>query len=187
MMMFTGCKPNHNDSETPPVAPSELNIVIEPNGERILTWNDNSNNEEGFTVWLTKSDNDIKKETIPADETFFSFGILGIGLYSASVCSFNVDGNSKWISVEFNIEGTNIENPENPSNLQATPISHTAVTVTWNDNSDNEDNFILQYSKMSDFSEATEAIPTINTTSESIETLDANTKYYFLQASAVPD
>lgn len=56
-----------------PAAPSNVAVVRNPDGTVTFTWQDNSNNEDGFKVWIKDGDDPWKlKETLPADSTSYT-------------------------------------------------------------------------------------------------------------------
>lgn len=67
---------------------------------------------------------------------------------------------------------------KNPTDLKASEIEKSAITITWSDNTDIETGFVIEISKDgSNFTQIAE-LPA-NTTSYKAENLDENTVYYF--------
>jgi hypothetical protein len=164
----------------PPVAPSGLNATAASCNRIDLTWNDNSNNEDGFK---------IERKEVAGSYT--EVGIVGANIteysdttvspektYYYRIRAYNGYGNSDY-SNETNITtppcGTS---PSAPTNLNASVISSSEINLIWIDNSDNEDGFKIERKESGGtYSEIKTLLA--GTTSYSDTGLNPNTTYYY--------
>ncbi|MCW5934975.1 MAG: S8 family serine peptidase, partial [Fimbriimonadia bacterium] len=127
-----------------PVGPTNL-TVTHNSGQVECNWNDNSNNEDGFTmvrevnlggVWSNR-----ERFTLPANTTSFTDTPPGDGLYRYRVHAFNSAGTSTtsgWVQVTVVTQSP----PNAPSNLSVVYLNG-QVECTWTDNANNEDGFTM--------------------------------------------
>jgi FtsP/CotA-like multicopper oxidase with cupredoxin domain len=131
-----------------PVAPDALEAVVEADIPMIhLQWSDNSNDETGFLIQratdgVTFSD----LTTVVANvATYDDLAVSGGNTYTYRVAAFNANGTSAWTdptaSGTVPLEATI---PAAPSNLSATNVARTSLTLNWQDNSNNETGFTIQ-------------------------------------------
>ncbi|NBC84467.1 MAG: DUF1349 domain-containing protein, partial [Bacteroidetes bacterium] len=111
-----------------------------------LSWNDNSDNEDGFIIQRTIGVRPYYDtiDTVPANITSYTdtSGLIATGTYTYRIRAFNQSGNSPWSELE------EIQTPEAlpvaPEQLSADSVSSNHVEMKWKDNSENEDGFIIQ-------------------------------------------
>ena len=114
-----------------------------------LAWDDNSDNEDGFTVqrrgrnadgswpawttlaWLPANTTSHVDDTLTAD-----------GLYQYRVRAYNAGARSRWSNTAWVVRGT--DPPAAPDNLTAAQNAGDTVDLTWRDNADNEWGFVMQ-------------------------------------------
>jgi len=109
--------------------------VLSPTKIR-LTWDDNSDNEEGFRIYR----NGNRVSTVGPNSTkFVHKGLQGETRYCYEVVAYNRSGESG--STNRNCAMTLTSMPGSPGNVNASPISSSEIRLTWNDTSDNEDGF----------------------------------------------
>ncbi|MGH7597289.1 MAG: fibronectin type III domain-containing protein, partial [bacterium] len=128
-----------------PAAPSNLTAITASNTQINLSWTDNSNYENGFTVELkTASDSFyVEIDSVGANVTGYqSMGLNPNTPYFYRVRAFNVTGNSAYSNVAD--ATTNPEPPVAPSGLTATAVSNTQINLTWTDHASNEDGFKIE-------------------------------------------
>lgn len=80
-----------------PDAPSDLAGTATENGgmyEITLTWNDNSNNETGFNIYLKSGNVYQLLDSVPANTTSYVLSDVGSGYYYFYVRAYRTDGES---------------------------------------------------------------------------------------------
>ncbi len=188
-VLLIGC-PAPNQPE-PPAAPSGLTATGESNSSIQVAWTDNSDNEDNFIVEYAKAaDFSGKVEiSLPADSIDKLVESLDASTkYYFRVYAKNTDGNSGYSNVaDATTQDPPVAAPAAPSGLTATAASSSSIQTGWTDNSNNENVFILQHCKNADFTGVTTSFNiAANTTSKLVESLEANTTYYF-RVEAVND
>lgn len=136
-----------------PLAPSELTEKIE-NNIIYLNWKDNSDNEEGFRVYMAINtlDSYAVYAQLPENETSFEDHQLYIpgNTYFFKVTAFNKNGESNpsnEVMVRIK-EATEDEPPNAPTDLIVLEIYEKDIVLNWKDNSDNEEGFKLERRKI---------------------------------------
>ena len=131
---------------TPLNAPSFLNAKATSSSSIILTWKDNSNNEEGFRIQRKEGacDSTNSWAQIATKEanitTHTNTGLTPNTTYSYRVRAYNAVDNSAYsncASAKTALPGT----PKAPTNLNATSISASEIKLIWTDNSTDETSF----------------------------------------------
>ncbi|MFP4202482.1 MAG: fibronectin type III domain-containing protein, partial [Candidatus Acetothermia bacterium] len=121
-----------------PSAPGRLETSAVSPTEIELTWEDNSENEEGFRIYR----NGNKVETVGANTTSYVHDDLRAETrYCYRIVAYNETGESD--SSNRNCAMTPLAKPDSPENLKASPLSPTRIRLTWNDRSNNEEGFNL--------------------------------------------
>lgn len=165
---------------SPPNAPSELNGVASSCNKVDLTWTDNSDNEDGFKIERKEIEGSYAEAgTVSANVAAFSDTTVQPNkTYYYRVRAYNGFGNSNY-SGEVNTTTPPCGTPPSaPTNLTASVISTTEVSLSWTDVSDNEDGFKIERKESGGtYSE----IKTLSagTTSYSDTGLSPNTTYYY--------
>jgi predicted phage tail protein len=132
-----------------PAAPSNLSAETESDTEIRLSWTDNSNNEEAFTIEMS-SDGGTNWENIGStlrDTT----AVLVIGLapnttYWFRVNAYNSVGNSDYSNTAFATTLSELAVPAAPEVLIVNAITSTQLELEWVDMSDNEEGFKIEAS-----------------------------------------
>jgi predicted secreted Zn-dependent protease len=160
-------------STTIPIAPTNLQANNITTTSAILTWSDNSNNEDGFKIYKDGLTNLVA--TVPANTTSYALTNLSPATtYTYSIRAFNSAGESNVTATLFTTL-TPTAKPSAPTNAQANNVTTTSVTLTWSDNSDNEDGF-----KIYDFSTSQVIATTANdVTSYTFTNLTPATMYRY--------
>jgi hypothetical protein len=134
----------------PPTAPDQLVAVYEPGPPPMinLQWADNSLDETGFVIERsTDGVNFSALATAVANvEAYDDLAVFGGFTYTYRVAAFNANGTSAWTtdltsSATVPLDATP---PAVPSNLLATNVTQTTLTLNWQDNSNNETGFTIQ-------------------------------------------
>jgi len=128
---------------SPPNAPSGLSTSALSSSQVLLTWQDNSDNEENFKVERSDGSGFAEIATVLANQTsYLDEGLSGDTTYTYWVCACNSAGCSDY-SQETQVQTPPppISIPNPPSNLQATSISSSQIDLVWQDNSDDETKF----------------------------------------------
>lgn len=119
--------------------PTELNAKIQDDKFIILTWKDNSDNEEGFKIYrdgklIFKTESNINKYVDNEVEPNI--------FYTYTVKATNKDGDSIGDSIKVQIKTKIIQTiPQPPTDFSAIALSESEVSLKWEDNSDNEEGF----------------------------------------------
>jgi len=118
------------------VSPGGLSSRVISPTEIELTWQDNSENEDGFRVYR----NGKKIAEVGANTTsYVDTGLEENTNYTYRVASFNEAGESSFSSgLQLT---TPVGVPSSPGRLRTETISPTRIKLTWQDNSDNESGF----------------------------------------------
>lgn len=130
-------------------APSDLEADPEELSYIKVKWTDNSNNEEGFYVERSYSnDSSADWETIGSagqnSRQFYDYWVSNNVTYFYRVCAFAGSLRSEYSNIAYAtaiIDTNNI--PRAPSNLIISDTTSTSITINWQDNSYNESGFII--------------------------------------------
>ncbi len=119
-----------------PGSPSGLTVnALSPTRIKV-SWQDNSDNEDGFRIYR----NGNKIATVGPNTTSYVHKNLSSDTrYCYQVVSYNQGGESE--STNRNCTVTLISIPQYPSNLSTDVLHSNRIKVSWQDNSDNEDGF----------------------------------------------
>lgn len=126
-----------------PEAPEDLEAEVLSPSSVELTWTDNSDNEEGFSIERRASGGSWREiDTVDEDEESYTVTGLEPGtLYYFRVRAYNEDGESDYSNV---VSVTTADVPSAPEDLEATALSSSQVRLTWRDTSDNEEGFKIE-------------------------------------------
>ena len=165
-----------------PAAPDALEAVVEADIPMIhLQWSDNSADETGFVIQRsTDGVNFSELATAVANvATYDDLAVFGGFTYTYRVAAFNANGSSDYSNTASGTVPPDATPPAAPSNLSATNVTQTSLTLNWQDNSNNEAGFTIQIATNSTF---TRNLVTINVgpnaTFSNITGLRRNTKYF---------
>lgn len=171
---------------TPPEPPSNLEAEALSSNQIQLTWTDNSENEEGFT--LMGSMDGTTFETIytadPNTKAYTHEGLSPLTTYFYKISAFNAGGASDESPVaEAQTLPEPVAVPNPPENLTHSDLSSRSVRLSWSDMSDNEEGFRLERSQSSEFNlvDAVTLDPNVRTCQD-INLLPSTDYYYRIVA-----
>ena len=121
-----------------PAIPSGLTVVAASGTTANVNWNDNSNNETGFTLQRTNPDNSVVSVSLPANTTSYP----DTGLTPGSTYSYRIQANNFVANSAFTapVQITIPVIPPTPSNGHVTGVTATSVSIAWQLNSTNSTN-----------------------------------------------
>ncbi len=166
----------------PPLAPSNFNADTPDFTHTILTWIDQSVNENGFTIEKKETHESrfawVEIASLEHDiSEYRDYDVTPRSSYDYRIASFNDFGNSPWVT----INGVQISDgpPVAPSDLSAQGISTTEIHLNWNDNSTKELGFIVEFHGINSgdwmFADSVE----INNPNLTVGMLEPETEYLF--------
>jgi len=168
----------------PPNPPSDLKVEM-INRVMYFSWKDNSDNEEGFRIYLSMNDfeNYAMHRQFAKDTTSFEDGSLYIPdmTFYIKVVAFNQEGesvpsNEEMIRIR---EQEEIKTPEAPSDLKAKEIYEQDVVLEWKDNADNETGFKVERRRVSEGKFSVVQDLPANLTFYRDENLEKGTVYFY--------
>jgi hypothetical protein len=178
-----GCNGKKNPiAPSQPSAPSNLIATAGSSSQVSLTWNDNSNNEDGFKVERTPggTTNFAQIASLSANTTSYqNTGLTASTGYSYRIMAYNSAGNSGYSNTATATTPSGVTVPAGPSNLTATAASSSQINLSWNDNSNNEDGFKVERAPGGTTNFAQIASLSANTTSYQNTGLSASTGYSY--------
>ncbi|NLN77240.1 MAG: fibronectin type III domain-containing protein, partial [Armatimonadetes bacterium] len=119
-------------SATPPAAPTKLTASAVSTDQINLSWSDASQNEDGFTIERSTSNNGPfdKVATVEANAASYADSNLNDATsYFYRVYAFNAEGSSGYSNVAN--ATTKARPPETPTGLQATATSTSQIALSW--------------------------------------------------------
>ena len=130
-------------TDAPPNAPSNLEAEAAGTDKVDLSWNDNSDDEQGFKIEEKVGAGSFSQiDTVGPNETSYQRTGLSPGTnYTYRVRAYNAAGNSDYSNEAEVTTQSNISKPTNPA---ATPVSDTEIEITFQDNSSEEDDHRLE-------------------------------------------
>jgi hypothetical protein len=131
-----------------PTTPSNLIVGNVSTTQVTMSWQDNSNNENGFAIERSVNGSNVWQQvgTVGANVTSFTnTGLTPSTEYRYRVTSFNDVSTYSFYTniVTVNTQVDPALQPAAPSNLVGS-LNFNTVTLTWADNSNNEEKFIIQ-------------------------------------------
>ncbi len=173
------CTKKSTDPEpTRPEAPTNLVGTAIDTVSISLSWQDNSNNEEGFQVYSWDGVQWGSIGTKVANTTHDTVAGLWPGTeYSFRVKAFNSMGESDFSNSAV-VTTKQILIPSAPENLALQTLDYNRILISWTDNSNDETGFAVQR-RLQTASFVTITVTASNDTSYSDNSLDAQTLYYY--------
>ncbi|QEH42592.1 putative Ig domain-containing protein [Chitinophaga sp. XS-30] len=129
---------------TNPAAPTTLAASTVNHSKISLTWTDNSNNETGFEIYrgLSAAGTFEIVATAAANATAFTDSLLDASTtYYYKVRAIGAAGESAYGNTANATTNPLPTPPATPFNLSATPLSVSAISLTWSDTANNESGF----------------------------------------------
>ncbi|MBM3324808.1 MAG: fibronectin type III domain-containing protein [Calditrichaeota bacterium] len=136
------CSKKSTEPEAPtrPSAPSELVGIGADTTAILLSWRDNSNNEDGFRIYHWDGVQWTRIGATATDSTtYLVTGLWPGGEYNYRVTAFNTIGES-----DFSNTATLRPAPVAPANVTLQPQGHNRIVVSWTDMSTGELGFAVQ-------------------------------------------
>jgi titin len=165
----------------PPAAPEGLEATFEDGPQITLAWTDNAADETGFVIQRSTDGTTFSDlASVGADvQAYDDPTVLGAFTYTYRVAAVNANGTSAYAVSNAVTVPPDVTPPAAPSNLAASNIAATALTLTWQDNSNNEAGFRIQVATNSSFSSnLVEFTVAPDVTSLDVTGLRRNTRYY---------
>ncbi|BAL80363.1 fibronectin type III domain-containing protein [Caldisericum exile] len=164
-----------------PNPPSDLKVNLVSRAEVHLTWKDNSNDEDSFTLERKTEGTsysvvkNLSANTIETNDT----GLIPGTKYYYRIRTHNTYGFSDY-SNEVSVEPPSLTaKPEAPSELSIDQSSCSEVTLNWKDNSVIEENFILERKIEGETYGVISSSISPNTTSYKDNTVEEGKRYYY--------
>ncbi len=135
------------NTPTPPNSPLTLRAIPVSNTRVFLSWQDNSNNEVGFRIERAAPGTTSYFGVDTVSENIDSYeddNVLAGSSYEYRVYAYNYIGSSSYSNVVTVTAGANVIPPFAPTNLTATAVSATQISLEWRDNSPNEGGFRIE-------------------------------------------
>jgi hypothetical protein len=133
---------------TAPAAPTNLVGNSASTSQINLSWQDNSNNEDGFKIELCQNstcNSSVQIGTTPANRSTFAVtGLSPNTTYYYRVRSYKNTNNSGYSNITAVTTLGNISGPSAPSNLAGIAVSTSQINLTWADNANNENGFKIE-------------------------------------------
>ena len=149
----------------PPAAPGNLTATAMSITQVDLSWEDNSDNEDGFKIERkTESEDYVHLQTVEVNVTTFSdLTATGGTAYTYRVMSFNATGgDSDWSNEQQVITPTSTSPPTTPGTTTATAFSSTQINLEWSATSNNQAGFkIERKTSGGDFLEIASTLPSV--------------------------
>jgi hypothetical protein len=166
----------------PPAAPEGLEANFEDGPMVQLQWTSNSTDETGFLIQRsTDGVTFADLATVGAGiTTYDDLAVFGGFTYTYQVAAFNANGTSAYAVSDPVSIPADATPPAAPSDLAASNITQTTLTLTWQDNANNEAGFIVQRATNSSFTKnLVETTVGPDVTSFDDTGLKKNTTYYY--------
>lgn len=138
----------------PPEPPSNLEAEALSSNRIQLSWADNSDNEEGFTLMVSTDGDSFKTlHTTEANiQVYTHEGLSPLTSYFYKISAFNAVGASEATPVaQAQTLSEPVVPPNPPENLTYSELYSRSVRLSWSDQSDDEAGFRLERSQSSDF------------------------------------
>lgn len=177
-LVIVGC-PDESGGARPSDPTNFAATAISPS-EISLTWVDTSDNETGFVVQCNGGESGATFSEVaglgPDTQSWTATGLSPNKTYDYQLCAVNAFGESQTLHAQ----ATTLPAPvAAPSNLVATTVSESAISLTWKDNSDNETGFRLERSPDGSTGWTEIGTTDANVTSRQTSAPAAATRYYY--------
>jgi len=162
-----------------PSAPSGLVATAQSGTEILVTWQDNSSDEDGFKLDRRQSGTTPWERVFTSSAGVESRTDAGLSLgtkYYYKVKAYNAGGDSAYSSID---DATTLAPPAAPSACTASALSSTEISVGWTDNSSDEQSFKVdrRESGTTDWVRVFTSGPDVESCTDS--GLAPSTKYYY--------
>ncbi|MGD8869034.1 MAG: fibronectin type III domain-containing protein, partial [Gemmatimonadales bacterium] len=166
----------------PPKPPSPPRFLVARafDWQRIdLTWQDRSDDEEGFEIQRLGADGVYTTIATPAANatSFSDVGLEPSTIYTYQIRAFNANGESRWAKEAS--AATKPAPPTAPTTLTATAVDHQRIDLAWTDNSSSETGFRIERKHEPDGSFALIATVGANVTKYYNTGLEGGTTYTY--------
>jgi len=166
---------------SPPAAPSQLTANEVMSSGLLLSWKDNSNDENGFKLYRSTSQSDgyMELATLGVNEVSYTDkSVSSYSTYYYKVRGFNNAGFSAYSNTsQVNIK--NLAAPIAPTQLKSTDVSDKSITFCWKDNSQNESGFLITRSLAADPAVSVNLRTASNATTFTDSTVSSGTTYLY--------
>ncbi|SEM07973.1 Por secretion system C-terminal sorting domain-containing protein [Aquimarina amphilecti] len=132
------------------IPPNDLSAQSEQN-EVSLKWNDNSNNENGFTIQRNDGNGFERIDFVESNITTYTDQNLTNGIYTYRVRAYDTDSYSGFSNTVEAIIGDVDPNEITPPSDLKIQLDQNDIILTWKDNSNNENGFTIQRNDGSGF------------------------------------
>lgn len=166
-----------------PAAPINLFATLVSTSEINLDWIDSSSNETGFIIERKKDNGSyIELTRVSANATnYYDEGLTPGSVYDYRVKAINEKGSSGY-SNEVSIIAEIVSELIAPSNLTASAVSESEISLSWLDNSDGEELFLIYRKSANQDYKLVSIVPTDSLTFTDSKLLPNTTYYYIVLA-----
>ncbi|WP_299258675.1 discoidin domain-containing protein [uncultured Aquimarina sp.] len=135
----------YNEDNIPDEITPPSNLLAQVNQNEVrLNWDDNSDNESGFTIQRNDGNGFERIDFVESGVETYTDQNLEIGTYTYRIRAYDSDGYSEFSNVrEVIIKNIDPNEIIAPSDLTAL-LNQNSITLTWKDNSNNENGFTIQ-------------------------------------------
>lgn len=161
----------------PPLAPNGLTVEVQSPGAFLVSWMDNSDNEDSFILERSENNqNFFSIDTLAADVTqVYDHDIVSATTYFYHVKAVNKGGASDYSNT---VAAQWIEPPVAELDLMVTQHSETALLLTWQGTASGHDGFILERSDTQ--APSYKIIDTVSVRTYSyVDKVEPDTKYFY--------
>jgi hypothetical protein len=169
-------------TSNPPNAPSGLTASVVSTSQINLSWTDNSTNETGFEVKRATDSAFTANVSWVGNIQGTTYSATGLTAGTTYYFKVRAQGTTQDSAYSTAVSAATLSSdpiPAAPSNLSATALSNTQVSLTWTDNSSNETGFEVKRATDSAFTTDVVWVGSIQGTSYSDGGLTAGTTYYY--------
>jgi titin len=137
------------EDTTVPSKPVDLEAVSTSTSKIKLTWEDRSDNEDGFKIERKKSGGSYSQITTVGRSvtSYTDSGLADDTRYYYRIRAYNGAGNSAYSNEVSAVTGEDTTVPSKPVDLEAVSTSTSKIKLTWEDRSDDEDGFKIERKK----------------------------------------